>query len=126
MSTTFAILWLALAAEGAPAAPTAEQIRCFESSVRPVLVEQCQKCHGRAKQRNGLWLDSREARLRGGDFGPAIEPGKPDESRLIRAVRQTDAELQMPPESKLTDRQIADLARWVDMGARFRAAESTS
>ena len=62
-------------------------------------------------------LDSREALLTGGDLGPAIVPGKPDESRLIRAVRQTDDEVSMPPEGKLTDRQIADLVRWVEMGA---------
>ena len=125
MNTTFAILWLALAAEGAPAAPTAEQIRFFETSVRPVLVEHCQKCHGPAKQWNGLRVDSREALLRGGDSGPAVVPGQPEESRLIRAVRHVDAELQMPPDGKLTDRQIADLARWVEMGTPFPAAEST-
>src|SRR6476646_7419982 len=105
--------------------PTPEQIRFFETAVRPVLVEQCQKCHGPAKQWNGLRLDSRDALLRGGDSGPAIVPGQPDESRLIRAVRHRDEELRMPPESKLTERQIADLARWVEMGAPFPAATAT-
>src|SRR6185503_8440330 len=94
--------------------------------VRPVLVENCQKCHGPAKQWNGLRLDSREALLRGGDSGPAIVPGKPDESRLIRAVRHTDDEFQMPPDSKLKDRQIADLVRWVEMGAPLPAVASES
>jgi cytochrome c553/mono/diheme cytochrome c family protein len=102
--------------------PTAEEIRFFESAVRPVLVEHCEKCHGPAKQWNGLRTDSREALLRGGDLGPAIVPGKPDDSRLIRAVRHTDDELQMPPDDKLSERQIADLARWVQMGAPFPAA----
>ena len=101
------------------AAPTAEQVRFFESSVRPVLVEHCQKCHGPAKQWNGLRLDSREGALRGGDSGPAIVPGQPEESHLIRAVRQLDDELKMPPESRLSERQIADLVRWVEMGAPF-------
>ena len=73
----------------------------FETSVRPVLSEHCLKCHGPAKQWNGLRLDSREALLRGGDSGPAIVPGQPDQSRLIRAIRHSDDELQMPPESKL-------------------------
>ena len=107
-----------------PFTSTPAQMRFFESAVRPVLVEHCQKCHGPAKQWNGLRLDSREAMLRGGDSGPAIVPGKPEESRLIRAVRQNDDELKMPPESKLTHRQIADLARWVEMGAPFPAPDS--
>jgi cytochrome c553 len=113
-------------AAGEPASgaePTAEQLRFFEAQVRPVLVEHCQKCHGAEKQWSNFRLDSREAILRGGDFGPVIVPGKPDESRLIRAVRQTDDDVSMPPESKLTDRQIADLARWVEMGAPFPAAK---
>src|SRR4051812_28916256 len=96
------ILWWALAAGESPtdAPPTAEQLRFFESAIRPVLVEQCQKCHGAAKQWNGLRLDSHEALLRGGDSGPAIIPGQPDESRLIQAVRHTDDDLKMPPETK--------------------------
>ena len=120
------ILTLSVLAAGAGAAPTAEQVHFFESAVRPVLVENCQKCHGPAKQWNSLRLDSREALLRGGESGPAIVPGKPDESRLIRVVRHTDDEFQMPPDSKLNDRQIADLVRWVEMGAPFPAATSES
>jgi Protein of unknown function (DUF1553)/Protein of unknown function (DUF1549)/Planctomycete cytochrome C len=117
------LIWSVLAAGEAEgdSLPTAEQVRFFESNVRPVLAEHCQKCHGPAKQWNGLRLDSREALLRGGDSGPAIVPGKPGESRLIRAVRQIDDELKMPPESKLTERQIADLVKWVEMGASFSA-----
>ena len=123
MSVKLILALSVIAAETASGdtAPTAEQVRFFETAVRPVLVEHCQKCHGADKQWNGLRLDSREALLRGGDSGPAIVPGKPDESRLIRAVRQTDDELQMPPEGKLTERQIADLVRWVEMGAPFPA-----
>jgi hypothetical protein len=127
--SVISILALSALVAGAPpgdAAPTAEQLRFFESAVRPVLIEHCQKCHGPAKQWNGLRLDSREAMLRGGDSGPAIVPGKPDESRLIRVVRHTDDEFQMPPDSKLTERQIADLVRWIEMGAPFPAAASAS
>src|SRR5436190_8305536 len=118
------LAWMALAV-GEPqgdSLPTAEQVRFFESAVRPVLVEHCDKCHGPAKQWNGLRLDSREAILRGGDSGPAIVPGQPDKSLLIRAVRQIDDELKMPAESKLTERQIADLVKWVEMGAPFPVA----
>ena len=105
--------------------PTAEQLRFFETNVRPVLVEHCQKCHGDKKQWGGLRLDSREAVMRGGDTGAAIVPGKPKESLLIRAVRHEDEDLKMPKEGKLTERQIADLVRWVEMGAPFPQAQKT-
>src|SRR6185369_4809646 len=100
--------------------PTAEQVRFFETAVRPLLVEHCQKCHGADKQQAGLRLDSRDGVMTGGDTGAAIVPGNPDESLLIAAVKQT-GELKMPPKSKLTGRQIADLAKWIEMGAPFPA-----
>ena len=124
------VSFVILAALGAePAAdrqPTAEELRFFETAVRPVLVEQCQKCHGEKKQWSNLRLDSREAILRGGDSGAAVVPGKPEESLLIKAVRQTDEDLKMPKEGKLTERQIADLVKWVKMGAPFPAASPSS
>jgi hypothetical protein len=101
--------------------PTAEQVRFFESSIRPLLVEHCQKCHGPSKQFNGLRVDSREALVRGGDLGAAIVPGQPEASLLIRAVRHTDDDLKMPPESKLTEQQVGALVKWVKMGAPFPA-----
>ncbi|MGE5195558.1 MAG: PSD1 and planctomycete cytochrome C domain-containing protein [Deltaproteobacteria bacterium] len=124
MGVAGVFLW-SLLAVGEPAGrvePTAEQVRHYETSVRPLLVEHCQKCHGEKKQFAGLRLDSRAAILSGGDSGPAIVPEKPAESLLIRAVRQVDDDLKMPPKSKLTDRQIADLVRWVEMGAPFPVA----
>ena len=99
--------------------PTAEQVRFFETNVRPIFVEHCQKCHGSTKQWGGLRLDSREALLHGGDSGAAIVSGKPNESLLMRAVRHQDENLKMPKEGKLSERQIADLARWIEMGAPF-------
>ncbi len=113
-----AILLLAMAVP-APAEPTAEQARFFETSVRPVLVEHCIKCHGVDKQWANFRLDTREALLKGGDSGEVIVPGQPDKSRLIEAVRQTDPDFKMPPEGKLTDRQVADLVRWVKLGAPY-------
>ncbi len=99
--------------------PTEEQISFFETSVRPLLVERCFKCHGDKKQWGGLRLDSRESLLRGGESGAAIVPGKPDKSLLISAIRQLDDDLQMPKDEKLTQRQIATLVHWVQMGAPF-------
>ncbi len=85
--------------------PTAEQVRFFERSVRPVLAENCYKCHGPQKQKGGLRLDSREAILTGGDSGPAIEPGKPAESLLIEAVHYDS--VKMPPSGQLPQPAVA-------------------
>ncbi len=95
----------------------AENTTFFEKKVRPVLVARCYECHGfGAKVRGGLRVDSRAALLRGGDRGPAIQPGKPEESLLIRAIRH-DGDLKMPPKSRLSPREVADLTAWVRMGA---------
>ena len=94
--------------------PDAAQFEFFESKVRPMLAENCFNCHAEKKQQGSLRLDSREAMLAGGDSGPAIIPGKPDDSRLIKAVHYGD-EVQMPPRGKLNAEQIEILTRWVEM-----------
>ncbi len=102
------------------AEPTASQNEFFEKRVRPVLVENCVKCHGAEKQKGGLRLDSREAILKGGDDGSVIVVGKPDESMLIKAVRHT-GDLKMPRRDKtaekLSPEKIEALTEWVKMGA---------
>lgn len=114
LHSSFLILNSLCAAE-----PTREQLDFFENKIRPVLSQNCYKCHSvnSEKVKGGLLLDSREATLRGGDNGPAVVPGHPDKSLLIQAVRYTDADLQMPPKKQLSAEQIADLEKWVQMGA---------
>src|SRR5438309_237371 len=94
-------------------------VEFFEKKVRPVLVEHCYSCHASTgkKQRGGLALDSRPALQKGGDSGTALVPGKPDDSLLIKAIRYTDPDLRMPPKSKLPAAVIADLEKWVALGA---------
>ena len=106
--------------------PTAEQIRFFETSIRPVLVEHCLKCHGSEKQWGNFRLDTRDGLLKGGEGGAVIEPGEPDKSRLIEAVRRTDPDFAMPPEEELTERQIADLVRWVEMGTPYPKTDAAA
>jgi hypothetical protein len=89
----------------------------FEKRVRPLLAEHCYACHGPDKQQAGLRLDRFSAILKGGDRGPAVVPGMPEESLLLRAIHYTDDELRMPPKGKLQAGQIADLAAWLKMGA---------
>ena len=99
---------------------TPAQTQLFESKIRPVLATKCYRCHSQQaeKVKAGLFLDTRDGVLKGGESGPAIVPGEPEKSLLIKAVRYTDPDLQMPPKGqKLSDDQIADLVAWVKMGA---------
>ncbi len=109
------------AADPAPALTPAD-LQFFETRIQPILSNECYKCHSHQADRvkGKLMLDSRDALLLGGTSGPAIVPGKPDDSLLIQAVRYTDPDLQMPPPdhaSQLGAAQIADLTEWVRRGA---------
>ncbi len=95
----------------------AEPTDFFEAKVRPILVERCVKCHGPEKQKGGLRLDSKRGWQTGGENGPAIQPGKPDESLVIKAVRRIDDRLRMPPAKGLAAAEIAALVQWVKDGA---------
>ncbi|MBM3981738.1 MAG: DUF1549 domain-containing protein [Planctomycetes bacterium] len=88
----------------------------FEKHVRPVLVEKCLNCHGE-KAKGALRLDTRAAALKGGERGPAVVPGKPKESLLLKGLTHTDEDLKMPPAGKLPDREIAALTKWIELGA---------
>ncbi|WP_395716675.1 PSD1 and planctomycete cytochrome C domain-containing protein [Prosthecobacter sp.] len=112
-----ATLWLFVSVT-LPAA--AQDHAFFESKVRPVLVEHCYECHSGEKTKGGLALDTKQGWLKGGDSGPAIIPGKPDDSLLIKAVRYHDEDLSMPPQKmggKLAEEDIAALTEWVRLGA---------
>jgi Protein of unknown function (DUF1549)/Protein of unknown function (DUF1553)/Planctomycete cytochrome C len=89
----------------------------FEQNVRPLLAQNCYACHGEKKQKGGLRLDSIEAILKGGESGPAVVPGKPDESLLVSAINYAGPE--MPPSGRLVPEKVAVLTRWVSAGARW-------
>jgi len=94
----------------------------FEKRIRPVLHASCIPCHGPDKIKAGLRLDSRGALLHGGDSGPALKIGDPDASLLIKALRQTDPDLAMPPKKagkKLPDDRIRDFETWIRAGAVY-------
>ena len=112
----FALLLLSAAPVwSAEAKPSAEQLRFFEAKIRPLLVDKCYKCHGPEKQRGGLRLDAMAFMTKGGETGPAVTPGKPDESLLVEAINYESFE--MPPTGKLDEKEIALLTDWVKMGA---------
>lgn len=96
----------------------------FEKSIRPLLLDHCIKCHGPEKSSGGLRLDSREAMLKGGDSGPALVPGKPEDSLMIRVLGYV-SDLKMPPKAKLPDPEIAKLSRWIKEGALWPKSPNT-
>jgi hypothetical protein len=97
---------------------TPEQESFFEEKVRPILVSRCFECHGEKKQEGGLRLDSRAGVFKGSESGPAIVPGKPEESRLVEVIGYQDP-IRMPPKQKLADEEIATLTEWIKTGAPF-------
>src|SRR4051812_22068295 len=99
--------------------PTPAEVEFFESKIRPVLTQACYKCHSAEAERvkGGLLLDTREGMLKGGESGPSVVPGDPEKSKLITAIRYKDENLQMPPKEKLAPEVVADLEKWVKMGA---------
>ena len=93
----------------------------FEKKIRPILVEHCQDCHGEKKQKSGLRVDSLQALLSGGESGPSLVPGKPDESLLVRVLEQGEP-YAMPPKGKLPRDQLANIHLWVKAGAPWPGA----
>jgi cytochrome c553 len=104
----------------AAAEPNEDGITFFEKSIRPLLVKHCYSCHSaeaesQGKLQAGLSLDTKEAMLTGGESGPVIVPGKPNESLLIEALKYESYE--MPPSGKLSAEEIDLFVKWVEMGA---------
>ena len=93
--------------------------RFFNDKIEPLLKAHCLECHSHAAEEmaGGLTLDSRNGWAEGGGRGPAIVPGKPEDSLLIKAIRRDDVNLQMPPDEKLTAANIELLVEWVRRGA---------
>ena len=117
------LLAVSLLAMNSRSARADERDDFFEAKIRPVLVGTCFRCHGGTKTAGELRIDSRETLLKGGESGPAIVPGKPEESLLIKAIqRQADVSA-MPPEKDKALRadQVAAFVAWVKAGAVWPA-----
>ncbi|HUR46951.1 MAG TPA: DUF1549 domain-containing protein, partial [Candidatus Saccharimonadales bacterium] len=117
---------LGIATAIAGPATQSEDAEFFEKKIRPVLANSCYECHSHQakKLKGGLYLDNREELMKGGETGVAVVLGEPDKSRLIEAVKWTDPDFQMPPKQKLDATAIADLARWVKLGAPWPKGEA--
>lgn len=105
-------------------APLMAEELVFEKDVRPILREHCLDCHGAvADVKGGLDLRLRRFAVRGGKKGPAIVPGDPAASLLLKRVREGE----MPPEGKsIPAEQLAILERWVLTGAKTTRPEPES
>jgi len=103
-------------------AADADQI-VFETDIRPILKANCFHCHGEGeKLQSGLDLRLRRLMVKGGETGPAIVPGKPEESLLLTYLREGE----MPPaeiEKRVTASEIAMIERWISSGANTAGAE---
>ncbi len=102
------------------AADTSDATAFFENKIRPLLVRHCYECHGPDEAESQLRLDTRAGWEKGGDRGPAIVPGDPSSSLLVRAVTGQDPELAMPPKDTgdtLQPSEIEDLVTWIRHGA---------
>jgi cytochrome c553 len=95
-------------------------VEFFERRIRPLLVGNCYTCHSAdTNSKGGLRTDDRNGLINGGDSGPAVVPGKPEESVLLQAVRHEEGAPKMPPKKRLTEQEVADLERWIKDGAAW-------
>ena len=101
----------------------AEQTEFFESKIRPLLSSKCFACHGSEIQMAKLNLATAAGFFKGGESGPVVVKGEPENSRLISAVNY-QGQIKMPPTGKLTDAEIADLVAWIKIGAPWPNAGS--
>ncbi len=123
---SFSLLSASLSAAESELSP--EDIAFFESKIRPLLIDNCYKCHSAdsEKVRGGVLLDSQPGMLRGGDSGPAIVPGDASQSRLIQMIERHPGYEAMPPKSKLERSEIDTLIAWIDRGAPDTRLEETN
>ena len=104
-----------------------EQLEFFTKEVRPLLAENCFKCHGNkdseghVKAKGGLQLISRRGLVIGGDHGPALNEEKPAESFILKMISHSDPDHAMPPKTKLPAEKIATITKWVEMKAPWTA-----
>lgn len=113
MKTSF--LTLGAGALLAVASPAVAQKVTFDEHVLPVFKNQCLKCHNPDKPKADLDLSTYSATMKGGSSGLIVAGGDPDGSSLYKVVTHA-AEPTMPPKSKLPDKEIEIIKKWISGG----------
>ena len=124
LSSLLLMVSIALPVPGVRADDAAD--KHFTARVLPLLELRCISCHGPDKVKGGLRMDSREDLLTGGENGPAVVPGKPNDSLLLQVVTHSKKDLEMPPKEKLTTNDIALLEKWIADGAPWPKSALTA
>jgi len=96
--------------------------------VKGIFAHNCYKCHSSQKVKGELRLDQKHMAMKGGEDGPVIIPGKPDESEMIRRLLlPRDDDESMPPKGKtLQKNEIELLQYWIAQGAPWPDSSGTS
>jgi len=120
------VFWCLISGSAKAADIPAKELIFFEQKIRPVLEENCLRCHSQAKkQKGGLLLDRKAGWMKGGDSEePVIIPGNPDESLLVLMIQQHPDVEAMPPKKKLSDTEIANVIEWIRRGAHDPRTEA--
>jgi len=112
------------AASGQAPSPNATSAIDYARQIKPIITRHCVECHSKDKPRAGLRLDTAAAAFKGGKGGPALVPGRGEQSPLIEAVRGDGTIERMPlKRPPLSDAEIKLLEAWIDQGAKFPAGE---
>jgi mono/diheme cytochrome c family protein len=120
---TWGLLAAAFLAAGAAGAepPPDDGLAVFRGQVRPLLTTKCLTCHGPDRKRGGLDLTRRTTARAGGKTGPAVVPGRPEDSLVYQKV----AAGAMPPQGALPPEQVAAIRRWIEAGALYEGEPLT-
>ncbi|MBA4150516.1 MAG: DUF1553 domain-containing protein [Verrucomicrobia bacterium] len=121
MKRVFSICFLFLMAASSFAAGKVDYLK----QIKPILSSYCYQCHSETQQKHDLRLDTASFAIKGGQTGPAIVPGKSEDSLLYKAIMGTAPDLTRMPYKKnpLDESQIALIKRWIDEGATAPADE---
>ena len=111
---------LVASAAALPAAPVD-----YVKEIQPLLAQHCYQCHGATQPKRGLRLDTAAFALKGGQSGPAVQPGKSSDSLLVEVIAGTHKDITRMPYKKppLSEAQVALVRRWIDEGAKAPANE---
>ena len=97
----------------------AAALNYFQQAVKPVLRQNCYRCHFGLNHKGGFNQTTRALVLKGGKHGAAVVPGHPESSLLVSLIQHrgpSDHPMNMPPKGQLSEAEIAAIERWIADG----------